>query len=247
MGRAARAARRKTRPPFRAHGWFGKRRRPREADGGKTPKTRDRRNRKARKFSMALAALALAVATLPAAAMADGPWSDDAWRLEEIGFLPPEPVPGRRLYLEELTVIDSLALVTLRAATDLKLDVRSYGGQSGRVLTFFVYHHMQQGDSETFGVSLDGPDPSFTFAWQDGLGQTGALALKGKQLPHPLPEAEGEVCDLRVDTIGWTPGAVNGVILSECAAELEERVSLPVSAGHHSQSVDAVLPARSPA
>jgi len=252
--RTLRAARRRGSPPFRPHMGFGKRRpnldanavnphRREGGDGDKNPKARGNRNRGPRRLSMALAALALAVLTIPAVALADGPWSEDAWRLEEIGYPPPEPVPGRRLYLEEINVTGTLAMVTVRAATDVKLDVRSYGGDSGRVLTFFVHDLMEQGESERFGLSLDGPGPSFTFAWQDGLGQTGALALKGRQLPHPMPAVEGKICSLQLDNLSWTPGTLSGVIVSRCADELYEQVSLPVSSGHHQQSVEAVLPA----
>ena len=242
-GRAVKAARRRGRPPFRAHVWFGKRKRSTDGDKDKTPRTRESRVRRPRRLPMALATLALATAAVPALALADGPWSDDAWRLDEIGYPPPEPVPGRRLYLEEITVTGTLAMVTVRAATELRLDVRSYGGDSGRVLTFFVHDILEQGETERFGLSLDGPGPSFTLAWQDGLGQTGALALKGRQLPHPMPAADGRACSLRLDTLGWTPGTLTGVIVSECAGELEEQVEVAVSAGHHSQSVDALLPA----
>ena len=243
LRRAAKSARRRCRPPFRAHLWFGKRRNRGDGDDNKYPKKRESRGRKPRRLSMALAALALIAAAVPAIALADGPWSEDAWRMDEIGYLPPEPVPGRRLYVEEIKVTGTLAMVTVRAAAEVKLDVRSYGGDSGRVLTFFVHDLLEQGETTRIGLSLDGPDPSFTFAWQDGLGQTGALALKGRQLPHPMPSAEGDVCILRLDTLGWAPGTISGVIVSECADDLEERVSLPVSAGHHQQSVDAVLPA----
>ncbi len=242
-GRAVKAARRRGRPPFRAHVWFGKRRSRGDGDKGKTAKDKESRSRKHRRLSVSLAALAVAIATFPALALADGPWSDDAWRLDEIGYPPPEPVTGRRLYLEEITVTGTLAMVTVRAATELRLDVRSYGGDSGRVLTFFVHDILEQGETERFGLSLDGPVPSFTLAWQDGLGQTGALALKGRQLPHPMPAAEGRVCNLSVDTLGWTPGTLTGVIVSECAGELEEQVEVAMAAGHHRQSVDALLPA----
>ena len=242
-GRAVKAARRRGRPPFRAHVWFGKRRSGGDGDKGKTPRTRESRGRRPRRLPMALAAFALTVLAIPAVALADGPWSDDAWRLDEIGYPPPEPVTGRRLYLEEITVTGTLAMVTVRAATELRLDVRSYGGDSGRVLTFFVHDILEQGETERFGLSLDGPGPSFTLAWQDGLGQTGALALKGRQLPHPMPAAEGRACSLRMDTLGWTPGTLTGVIVSECAGELEEQVEVAMAAGHHRQTVDALLPA----
>ncbi len=242
-GRAVKAARRRGRPPFRAHVWFGKRRSRGDGDKGKTPTTRESRGRRPRRLPMALAAFALTVLAIPAVALADGPWSDDAWRLDEIGYPPPEPVPGRRLYMEEITVTGTLAMVTVRAATELRLDVRSYGGDSGRVLTFFVHDILEQGETERFGLSLDGPGPSFTLAWQDGLGQTGALALQGRQLPHPIPAVEGRVCNLSVDTLAWTPATLTGVIASECAGELEEQVEVAMAAGHHRQSVDALLPA----
>ena len=241
IGRGFRAARqRRGRRPFRPHGWFGKRRH--RGDRGKARHPKETRNRRPWRFSLALSVMTLMTLAIPSAVLADGPWSDDAWRLEEVRALPPDPVPGRRLFVENLAVIDSLAMITLRAATELKLDARSYGGDGGRTLTFFVADHMQQGEAEIFGLSLDGPDPSFTFAWQDTLGHTGALALRAWQLPHPLPTAEGEICDLRADTLGWAPGYISGVIKSDCAAELEERLELPVSDGYHRQSVNAALP-----
>ena len=233
--------RRRGRRPFRPHGWFGKRRNRRDGDGGNPGKPKETRNKKPWRLSLALAALALTALLVPHAALADGPWSEDAWRLDEVRALPPDPVPGRGLFVEDLAVIARTAWITIRAATDLKLDARAYGGGEGRTLTFFVADHMQQGEAEIFGFSLDGPNPSFIFAWQDGLGQTGALALKGRQLPHPLPMVEGEVCSLKADTLGWTLGAISGVVVSECASQLEERVSLPVSGGHHRQSMDAML------
>ncbi len=245
VGRGFRAARqRRGRRPFRPHGWFGKRRHRGHGGRGKDRHTKETRDWRPWRFSLALSVITLTALAIPSAALADGPWSEDAWRLEEVRALPPDPVPGRRLFVEDLAVIDSLAVITVRAATELKLDARAYGGDRGRTLTFFVADHMQQGEAEIFGLSLDGPDPSFTFAWQDTLGHTGALALSAWQLPHPLPTAEGEICDLRADTLGWTPGAIRGVInKSDCAAELEERLNLPVSDGYHRQSVNAVLPA----
>ena len=232
FGRGFRAARqRRGRRPFRPHGWFGKRRHRGHGDRGKAPREKDTGHRKPWRFSLALSVITLSALAIPAAALADGPWSDDAWRLEEVRALPPDPVPGRRLFLEGLTVIDRTAWVTIRAATDLRLDARSYGGDDGRVLNFFVADHMQQGEAETFGLSLDGPDPSFTFAWQDGIGANrGTGPESDGSLPHPLPTAEGEICE----SPGRPPWAGRraisaGVIKSDCAAELEERLDLPVA------------------
>ena len=65
-----------------------------------------------------------------------GAWrTSGLWDLEsEIDFEPREPVPGRRLYYEELRVEGDRAHVTLRAATDLEIRVRAFGGLWGREL-----------------------------------------------------------------------------------------------------------------
>ena len=85
--------RRNGRTPFRPHRWLGTRRR----QGG------EERTLKAttwpRKALAVLAAAVLAVATvIPQAVLADEHW------LDEIEYEAPEPVPGRRLFVEGLTV-----------------------------------------------------------------------------------------------------------------------------------------------
>ena len=88
------------------------------------------------------------------------------------------------------------------------------------------------GSASDYSLPLNGPKPSFTVSWEDGLGQAGALSVKHGQIPYPLPEVEGELCDLRMTSLGWTPGAVSGVIASDCAAAIEEPVELQTVAGH---------------
>ena len=44
-------------------------------------------------------------------------------------------------------------------------------------------------------------------------------------------------------SLEWTPGAITGVIASECIAETRQEVDLPVYGGHFSQSVPALLDA----
>ena len=39
----------------------------------------------------------------------------------------------------------------------------------------------------------------------------------------------------------WVPGTVSGAVSSECATKVEERVDVEVAAGHHSQTVTAVI------
>ena len=99
------------------------------------------------------------------------------------------------------------------------------------------------GQARTYNLTLNGPSPSFTFSWADALGFSGAVSLKSRQIPYPLPEYEGELCRLEVTSLTWTPGQVEGVIASECIAETRQEVDLPVYGGHFSQSVPALLDA----
>ena len=45
-------------------------------------------------------------------------------------------------------------------------------------------------------------------------------------------------------SLGWTPGAVSGVIESECAAAVEEAVELQSVAGHESVTETALMDAQ---
>ena len=196
------------------------------------------------KSFLAASVLALLVlGTLPlAAALAQEP-EEGGWTSDEIEFQPPPVVPGRRLFVEALTVSGERAEVVLRAATDLDLRVRAYGGPSGSGSRFFATASLAAGERVTYDLPLNGPRPSLVFSWEDGLGQAGAVSLDGERLPWPLPGAAGELCTVRVVSLGWTPGAVLGTVASTCASTIEEQVDLPVAAGHHSQTVRALLEA----
>ena len=85
--------------------------------------------------------------------------------------------------------------------------------------------------------------PSFTFSWEDGLGQAGVFTVEHEWIPHPLPEVEGELCDLRITSLGWTTGAVNGAVESECASLIEEQIELQTVAGHESVTETAFMDA----
>ncbi|MXY00074.1 MAG: hypothetical protein F4Y67_04555, partial [Chloroflexi bacterium] len=186
------------------------------------------------------------MAAMPAAALADDPDDNpygDAWRLGEIYFEPPDPVPGRRVYVERLSVSGDTAAVTLRAAHDLDLKGRVFGGRTGKTLKMGFNTSLTAGQSKSYNLTLDGPSPSFTFSWQDALGFSGAASLKNNRIPYPLPTAEGELCDLEVTALEWTSGRISGVIASECIAETRHEEDLPVYGGHFSQSVPALLDA----
>ncbi len=255
LRRARRAARKRKegerrtgRLPSLPQRLFGRRRGGEEPDGAQPAAREDREQRLGRrgfwKSFLAASVLALLVfGTLPlAAALAQEP-EEGGWTSDEIEFQPPPVVPGRRLFVEALTVTGERAEVVLRGATDLDLRVRAYGGPSGSGSRFFATASLAAGERVTYDLPLNGPRPSLVFSWEDGLGQAGAVSLDGERLPWPLPAASGELCDLRVVSLGWTPGAVSGTVASTCASTLEERVDLPVAAGHHSQTVTALLEA----
>ena len=147
-------------------------------------------------------------------------------------------------FVEGLSVTGGRAAVTLRAATALDIRVRAYGGPEGSWLRFWGSASLAEGERIDYSLPLNGPGPSFTVSWEDTLGQAGALTVKHEQIPYPLPEVEGELCNVRLASLGWTPGAVTGVIESECAAAVEEAVELQTVAGHASVTETALMDAQ---
>ena len=226
--------------------WFGKRR---GKDAGNqqardhraaTLETSRRKPRRGFLAFAALAVLALALVTVPQVALAD---DHEPWR-DEIDFEVEEPVEGRRIFVERLTVSGDRAAVTFRAATALDIRVRAYGGPEGTWLRFWGSATLAEGERIDYSLPLHGPAPSFTVSWEDTLGQAGALTVEHDRIPYPLPEVEGELCDLRMTSLGWTPGAVSGVIESECVSAVEEPIELQTVAGHQSVSQTALMDAQ---
>ncbi len=225
--------------------WFGKRR---GKDGGRDQRhdhraeTLQSRRRKPRMGwipVVALAVLMAAVVTVPESALADGhePWRD------EIDFDLTEPVEGRRVFVEALTVSGDRASVTLKAATDLDIRVRAFGGPQGTWLRFWGSASLAEGESIDYSLPLSGPAPSFTVSWEDTVGQAGALTVEPDQIPYPLPEIDGELCNVKLASLGWTPGAVSGVVESECVTSIEHPVELQTVAGYESVTQTALMDA----
>ena len=237
--------RRNGRMPFRPHGWFGKRRGRAGTDRhghGHSSETLEIRRRKPHKRWIAAVALVLvaAAATLPQAALAD---DHEPWR-DEIDFEVTEPVEGRRIFVEGLSVTGDRAAVTLRAATALDIRVGAFGGPQGTWLRFWGSATLHEGERVDYSLPLHGPAPSFTVSWEDSLGQAVALTVEEAQLPFPLPVVEGELCDLRMTSLGWTPGMVSGVITSECVTHTEHPVELQMVAGHASVTETSLMDAQ---
>ena len=235
--------RRDGRMPFRPHTWFGKRRRRggRGQRPGHMAETLKSSRRKPRMGWIPVVAVALvaAFATVPQAVLADG---HDRWQ-DEIDFEIAEPIEGRRVFVETLTVSGDRAAVALRAATAIDIRVRAFGGSESRSLRFWGSASLDEGESIDYSLPLDGPVPSFTVSWEDALGQAGALTVEHIRIPYPLPEVEGELCDLRMTSLGWTTGAVTGVVESECVTHIEHPVELQTVAGHESVTEAAVMDA----
>ena len=237
--------RRNGRMPFRPHGWFGKRRNSRgnQQSPGHSAETLQIRRRKPRIGwipVVALAVLMAAVVAVPESALAD---DHEPWR-DEIDFDLTEPVEGRRVYVEGLTVSGDRAAVTLRAATALDIRVRAFGGPQGTWLRFWGSASLAEGESIDYSLPLSGPAPSFTVSWEDTLGQAGALTVEHDQIPYPLPEIDGELCNVRLSSLGWTPGAVSGVVESECVTDTEHLVELQMVSGHASVTETSLMDAR---
>ena len=146
--------------------WFGKRR---GKDGGnhhgqdhrsETLETSNRKPRMGWIPVVALAVLMAAVVAVPKSALADDHWRD------EIDFEVEEPVPGRRIFVEGLSVTGDRAAVTLRAATALDIRVRAFGGPEGSWLRFWGSATLAQGERIDYSLPLHGPAPSFTVSWR---------------------------------------------------------------------------------
>ena len=133
--------------------------------------------------------------------------------------------------------------VTLRAATALDIRVRAFGGPNGAWLRFWGSASLDEGERIDYSLPLHGPVPSFTVSWEDTLGQAGALTVEHEQIPHPLPVVEGELCDLHVTSLGWTPGEVTCAVESQCLTRIEHPVELQTVAGHESVTETALMDA----
>ncbi len=215
----------------------------RQATTPEGPRQRPRRRGFWKAFLLAAVAALVVLTALPlTAALAQDP-GQEGWLSEEIEFQPPPALPGRRLFVEGLTVTGQRAEVVLRAATDLQLTVRAYGGPAGRTVRTHASASLDQGEQASYDLPLDGPAPSLVFSWQDELGLAGAVSLDGGRLPWPLPEGRGELCVLHVVSLGWSAGAVEGVVASECVSATEEAVVLQTVAGHADVTTTALLEA----
>ncbi|MDE2895565.1 MAG: hypothetical protein OXN87_09225 [Chloroflexota bacterium] len=253
LKRSPRPRTRGERMPLRPRNWFRKRdtkqQAKREYDDARQTIAREQREHRSSWWprvlggAAALAVVASVVICCPPLASADD-GEQETWTSDEIEFDPPPLIPGRRLFIERLTVTASAATVVLKAAANLEVEVRAFGGADGREPKFQRENTLGQGGRLSYLLPLDGPVPSFTFAWRDEHAQAGALSLAGDQLPYPLPAVEGELCDLQIVSLIWRPDRIEGGVRSGCVATLEERVELQTAAGYRALSQTTLLQAQ---
>ena len=253
LKRSPRPRTRGERMPFKPRNWFRKRDRKqqpkREYDEARQVMAREQREHRAIWWprllggATALAVVASVVVCCPPLASADE-GEEETWTSDEIEFDPPPLISGRRLFIERLTVTASAVTVVLKAAANLEVEARAFGGADGREPTFHREHTLGKGGRLSFLLPLDGPVPSFTFAWRDEHGQAGAISLAGDHLPYPLAAVEGELCDLQMVSLVWRPDRIEGGVRSDCVATLEERVELQTAAGHRALNQTALLEAQ---
>ncbi len=252
LKRSPRPRTRGERMPFKPRNWFRKRdrrqRSKREFDEARQSVAREQREHRFTRWpallggAAALAVVASVAVCTPPHALADE-GEQETWSSDEIEFDPPPLIPGRRLFIERLTVTASAATVVLKAAANLEVEARAFGGADGREPKFRRENTLGQGGRSSYLMPLDGPAPSFTFAWRDEYGQAGALSLSGDQIPYPLPAVEGELCELRLVSLVWRADRVEGGLRSECVSALEQPVELQTAAGHAELTQTALLPA----
>ncbi len=178
----------------------------------------------------AMVVLAIA-AVIPQAVLAQGEDDGGNHHFSEVDLELPPPVPGRRVYVEEITVTGERLSATVRAATDTNLRAWAFGGESGGGLRFADQASLDEGEMASFNMPLDGDRPSFTFSWVDSLGQAGAISLAAAQLPHPLPSADGELCDAEVTSLTLSRTAVSGTVSTDCVQKVMETLEIETVSG----------------
>ena len=188
---------------------------------------------------MAAVALAAAVA-VPQAALADDHWRD------EIDFEVEEPVEGRRLFVEGLTVSGDRAAVTLRAATHLDIRVRAFGGPEGSWLRFWGSASLDEGERIDYSLPLHGPEPVLHLLVGGHAGAGGGSHLRGSgQLPVSPAGCGGGVVRPahRLPWAGRPESRQRASSSRSAYPRIGETIQLQTVAGHASVTETALMDA----
>ena len=198
-----------------------------------------------RRWAAGAAMIVLTVAAaIPQAAFAQGEGDEGGSRISEVELQLPPPVLGRRVYVEGVSVSRDRVNVSVRAATDISLKVRGYGGEGGGALRYAGMASLDEEEGATFNMPLSGDNPSVTLSWVDSLGQAGAFSLSGDQIPYPLPSVDGDLCDAELTSLAWSRTAVSGTVSTDCERQVMETLELQTVSGPDSLRVRTVREAQ---
>ena len=158
-------------------------------------------------------------AAIPQAAFAQGEGDEGGSRISEsrTSELPP-PVLGRRVYVEGVSVSRDRVNVSVRAATDISLKVRGYGGE-GRAEPSATpaWHPLMRSETRDVQHAAQRRQPvRDSLMGRFSLGQAGAFSLSGDQIPYPLPSVDGDLCDAELTSLAWSRTAVSGTVSTDC-------------------------------
>ncbi len=185
-----------------------------------------------RRWVAGTAMVVLAVAAvIPQVAIAQGEGDGGGSRISEVGLELPPPVLGRRVFIEGIAVSGDRAQVSVRAATDVSLIARAFGGDDGEDVRFVEQASLRQGATATFDVPLSGDKPSITLSWVDSLGQAGGFSLSGEQIPHHFPSLDGELCDVELTALSLSRTGVGGSLTTTCERQVMETMELRTVSG----------------
>ena len=202
---------------------------------GSKPPTRDRGARGIslgrRRWVVATAMIILVATVIPQVAIAQGEGDEGNYGHSEVDLELPPPVLGRRVFIEGIAVSGNQAQLSVRAATDISLIVRAYGGEGGGDLRYTDQASLRQGETATFDVPLSTDNPSISLSWVDSLGQAGGFSLSEEQILHRLPSADGELCDVELTGLSLTRTGVSGSVSTICERQVMETMELRTVSG----------------
>ena len=75
----------------------------------------------------------------------------------------------------------------------------------------------------------------------DEFGYAEVFSLNATYLPYPPPAVEDELCYLRLVSLTWKPGFIDGAVDADCVVALDEPVNLQTVSGHANPRQMALL------
>ena len=145
----------------------------------------------------------------------------------------PEPAGHPRLvFIEDLTVTQDSVTITIRAASDIQAFARSTTGDPSDEITMLPLVQVPTNQTIEFVLPLGGPAPDLSISWYDSTGRWGGIALKGPELPYPLPSVHSHFCTFSLTSLKLTPASLQGEVERSCVNEGTAELEIPTETGH---------------